>query len=146
MASTPPPPHHLPPTVSPPPSPHTHRLAPMGSQLLLLQILRVALPCLQAMAYSVSRAVKSCSSCARERFYRRRHKSHLTAGLTTILTVVAYQHDKCNPLKCTAIRDINIYILACSLITRGLPRFTFEGRTYFTIWVCTVSLKNRGAW
>jgi len=49
--------------------PPTYLLAPIGSQLLLLHILRVALPCLQAIVYSVSREVNSRSSWARERFY-----------------------------------------------------------------------------
>ena len=57
----------------------------MGSQLLLLQILRVALPCLQAMVYSVSRAVKSSRSCALERFCRGRHKSDLTAASQSVV-------------------------------------------------------------
>ena len=48
----------------------SYLLAPMGSQLPLLLILRVALPCLQAMVCSVRLAVNSRSSCALERFCR----------------------------------------------------------------------------
>ena len=49
----------------------TYRVAPTGSQLDLRFILRVARPCLVAMAYSVRLSVSSRRSCARERFVRR---------------------------------------------------------------------------